>query len=540
MLSSRHAAALILTVAVLLFTLLGFVLIPLAGIQDDEALFTVPLFAGGYPPFSLNIFGHHPPLMVFAYTGALKTYFYWPVFKLFAPSPYSLRVPVLLVGVLTILGLYYFARKIAGPRSALFAALLLASDPTFLLSNTFDWGPVALQHLLLVAGLCLIVTGNLLTACFVFGLALWEKSVFVWSIAGLIAGGLVAYGPAIRGALFRERRLDKRRLAYAALAFVIGASPLIVYNIKSGNQTVRSTAHFSLQHLPLKAEELGLALNGDGLFRFLAAEAWESNPKDVDSLHGNIAEGIHDLLGDHRSSWFAYAAALALLAAPLCWRTPFRRPALFALVFSAATFACMAVTRDAGEAIHHTVLLWPMPQLFVGVVLAAIPLTGKPLTVTLGRWLPGMLASLLVLSNLLVINQYIFQLDQYGADGGFTDAIYPLSAQLPIAAGDKIYAMDWGVTETLTFLHRGKLSLLPAADPLVTAAPDAEEQKTIAKLLSDPHGLFVGHVPEREVFTGVRERLDAAALAAGYRKQMLQVVSDSTGRPVFEIFRFQK
>jgi len=535
MLSSRHAASVILTVAVLLFTLLGFVLIPLAGIQDDEALFTVPLFAGGYPPFSLNIFGHHPPLMVFAYTGALKTYFFWPIFKLFAPSPYSLRIPVLLAGSITILGLYYFARKIAGPRAALFAALLLASDPTFLLSNTFDWGPVALQHLLLVAGLCLIVSGNLLTACFVFGLALWEKSVFVWSIAGLIAGGLVAYGPAIRGALFREGRLDKRRLAYAALAFVIGASPLIAYNIKSGNQTVHTAAHFSLQHLPLKAEELGLALNGDGLFRFLAAEAWESNPKDVDSLPANIAESIHDLSGDHRSSWFAYAAALALLAAPLWWRTPFQKPALFAMVFSAATFACMAVTRDAGEAIHHTVLLWPMPQLFVGVVLTAMPLTGAP-----WRWLPGMLASLLVLSNLLVINQYIFQLDQYGADGGFTDASYPLSAQLPIAAGDKIYVMDWGLTETLTFLHRGKLSLLPAADPFFTAAPDADERQMIAKLLSDPHGLFLGHVPEREVFTGVHQRLDAAALAAGYRKQMLQVVSDSNGRPVFEIFRFQK
>src|SRR5579863_7243871 len=76
MLSSRHTASVILTVAVLLFTLLGFVLIPLAGIQDDEALFTVPLFAGGYPHFSLSIFGHHPPLMVFAYTGALKTYFF--------------------------------------------------------------------------------------------------------------------------------------------------------------------------------------------------------------------------------------------------------------------------------------------------------------------------------------------------------------------------------------------------------------------------------------------------------------------------------
>jgi hypothetical protein len=538
--STRRAApvlppTILLMAAALLFTVLGLVLIPLAGIQNDEALFAAQLFTGGYPPYSLGIFGHHPPLMVFPYTGALKTYLYWPIFKIFAPGPYSLRIPVLLAGTLTILLFYYFARRIAGPRAAIFGAVLLATDPTFLLSNTFDWGPVALQHLLLVAALCLFVGGNLRVACFVCGFALWEKSVFLWPLAGLIAGGLAAYRTEIRAALFVHGALRKRLAAQAALAFLIGASPLIAYNIKSGNQTVRSTAHFSLDHLPLKAEELVLALNGDGLFRFIAAEDWETDhPKTGDSVHASIAEGIHDVLGDYRSSLFPYAAALALLAVPLWWRAPVRKPAVFAIVFCAATFACMAVTRDAGEAVHHSVLLWPMPQLLVGIVLATIS----------WRWLSITLASVLALSNLLVINQYIFQLDRYGADGGFADAIYALSAQLPLVPentpDDKIYVMDWGLTETLTLLHRGKLPLLPAAGPFFTATPDATGTQMIGNMLNDPHGLFLGHVAEREVFTGVRQRLEAAAIAAGYRKQIVEIVRDSNARPVFEVFRFQK
>ncbi len=532
--SSRHAAPVLLIVlllAALLFTVLGLVLIPLAGIQDDEALFAAPLFVPPFLPYTLGILGHHPPLMVFPYTGALKTYLYWPIFKLFTPGPYSLRIPVLLAGTLTILLFYYFARRVAGPRAAILGAVLLACDPTFLLSNTFDWGPVALQHLLLVAGLCLIVRGNLRAACFVFGLALWEKSVFVWPLAGLLAGGFAAYRTEIRDALFENGALRKRFAAQAAVAFLIGASPLIAYNIKSGNQTVRTTAHFSLGHLPLKAQELELALNGDGLFRVIAAEAWESGtPKSPDSLHANIATGIHDILGDHRSSLFPYAAALAVLAVPLWWRAPWRKPAVFAMVFCAATFACMAVTKDAGEAVHHSVLLWPMPQLLVGIVLSTIQ----------WRWLSISVASALVLSNLLVINQYIFQLDHYGADGGFSDAIYALSARLPVAPGDNIYVMDWGLTETLTLLHRGKLPLLAAADPFFTATPDAVGQHMIVNLLTDPHGLFLGHVPEREVFAGVSGRLEAAAADAGYRKQIVDIVPDSNARPVFEIFRFQK
>jgi hypothetical protein len=527
---SRHAA-LVLVLAAVVFTVLGLVLIPLAGIQNDEALFATPLFVPPFLPYTLGIFGHHPPLMVFSYTGALKTYLYWPIFKVFAPGPYSLRIPVLLAGTLTILLFYYFARRIASPRAAIFGAVLLASDPTFLLSNTFDWGPVALQHLLLVAALCLFARSNLRVACFVCGLALWEKSVFLWPLAGLIAGGLVACRSEIRAALFVNGALRKRLAAQAALAFLVGASPLIAYNIKSGNQTVRSTAHFSLDHLQLKAEELGLALNGDGLFRFIAAEDWETDhPKAAGSLHASIAEGIHDVLGDYRSSLFPYAAALALLAVPLWWRAPFRKPALFAVVFCAATFAGMAVTRDAGEAVHHSVLLWPMPQLLVCVVLSAIP----------WRWLSAILTTALVLSNLLVINQYIFQLDHYGADGGFTDAVFPLSAQLPVAADDKIYVMDWGMTEALTLLHRGKLPLLPVADPFLSATPDATGTQIVANMLNDPHGLFLGHVAEREVFTGVRQRLEAAAAAAGYRKRIVKIVPDSNARPVFEVFRFQK
>ena len=59
-------------------------------------------------------------------------------------------------------------------------------------------------------------------------------------------------------------------------------------------------------------------------------------------------------------------------------------------------------------------------------------------------------------------------------------------------------------------------------------------------MLSDPDSVFVGHVREREVFQGVDERLDRFAESAGYRKQMVTVVPDSHGRPIFELFRFTR
>jgi hypothetical protein len=524
--SARRVAPVLLTAASLLFAARGLVLIPLAGIQDDEALFTHPLFMPALAPDTLAIFHHHLPLMVFPYTGALKTYLYWPILRIFGSNAYSLRFPMVLAGVLTILLFYDFAKKIAGIHAALVAALLLASDPSFLLANTFDWGPVAPQHLLLVAGCCLIARGNLRSGFFVFGLGLWDKAVFVWPLAGLGAGALAAYFPEVRQAL-----QAKRRIAETALAFLAGASPLIVYNIHSRSETVRSTAHFSLQHLPLKVHELDLALNGSGLFGFIAAREWEGDPKPAISTEARLTTWIHDRFGDSHSNLFPFAVGIALLAGPFWWRSPGRKPALFAIVFSLVTFTFMAVTRDAGEAVHHTILLWPMPHLLVGVVLAVL----------CPRWPRFIVASVLVLSNLLVLNQYIFQLDRYGAHGNFTDAIYPLAEDLRTAnaehAGEHIYVMDWGVTETLTFLGRGKLPLFAGADPFFTATPDLQQQLFTSRMFTDPQGLFVGHIREREVFTGVGERFAAAAAAAGYRKDIVRTIFDSNNRAVFEIFR---
>jgi hypothetical protein len=421
---------------------------------------------------------------------------------------------------------YYFANRIAGIHAALLAVALLASDPTFLLANTFDWGPVALQHLLLMAGCCLILRGNVRSGFFVFGLALWDKSVFVWPLLGLAAGTAAAYLPEIREAL-----RDKRRIAGAALAFVAGASPLLAYNIQSKNETISSTAHFSLEHLPLKVHEMDLALNGSGLFGFIVSREWEGEPKPAVSLEARGSTWIRDRFGDRTSSLFPLALVIALLAAPFWWRSPGRKPALFALVFSLVTFMFMAVTRDAGEAVHHSILLWPMPHLLIGTVLAAL----------CPRWPRLVLASVLVISNLLVINQYIFQFERYGAHGNFTDAIYPLAEALRVEpAGDHIYVMDWGVTETLDFLSRGGIPLFAAADPFSMATPDVQQRYFIDKMFADPEGLFIGHVREREVFTGVDERFTAAAAASGYRKEIVRTISDSNDRAVFEIFRLRR
>lgn len=92
--------------------------------------------------------------------------------------------------------------------------------------------------------------------------------------------------------------------------------------------------------------------------------------------------------------------------------------------------------------------------------------------------------------------------------------------------------------ETIEFLHQGRLPLHYSPALLVVEHPTAEQLRAITAMIGDPHGLFVTHVAAREIFKGARARIEAVAASAGYEKHVIQLISDSNRRPVFELWRF--
>ena len=109
-----------------------------------------------------------------------------------------MRIPVLMLGCLTLALFFFLARRLAGPRVAVVACSLLAADTTYLLTTCFDWGPVVLQRLLGVAGvLCLVRfydTSSRLSlgaGFFLFGLGLWDTALFGWTLIGLAVACLL-------------------------------------------------------------------------------------------------------------------------------------------------------------------------------------------------------------------------------------------------------------------------------------------------------------------------------------------------------------
>jgi 4-amino-4-deoxy-L-arabinose transferase-like glycosyltransferase len=515
---------------------MGAMLIPYPGIEADEALFAGPYYAPAAATFSQRIFHGRIPVMLLSYLGCLKTWLCWPVFAIWKPSPFVVRLPALILGAATIWLFCKLLDSTLGSRAALAGTILLATDTMFLLTTCFDWGPVALQHFLMVAGVLLAAgfhrngrRAQLAGACFCFGLAMWDKALFAWALIGLFVATSIVFPRELR------RAINPRSLAVALLAFVIGAAPLIRFNQRRHLETFLANTSLSTESFSQKAEVLRTTLDGAALFGYVVYEDSADRPKEPGSPLERASILLSQFSGKPRTNYLLAAFVIALLAAPLWWRDwAARRAILFSLVFMVVAWVQMIWTQGAGSAAHHVVLMWPFPHLILAAALAGTAARTRRFGTTILAIAVGLLAG----RNLLVTNQYMAQFVRDGAGGSWTDAIFPLAKSLENASASNIWVCDWGILDPLRVLDRGLLPLRVGDDALHRPLLDGEDRKRILERLPDTASLFVGHVPGQEVWAGSGARLTSTAAASGYRKVLLDTVPDSHGRPVFEVFRF--
>jgi 4-amino-4-deoxy-L-arabinose transferase-like glycosyltransferase len=513
----------------------GIAFIPHLGIEDDEAFFgTAP-----YQPYGGLYYYHigrfQLPLMLMSYLGTLKTWIYQPLFYLVGIGKLSLRFPALLAGTATIWLFYRLLCRLAGERAAAIGSGLLALDATYLLTTCFDWGPVALQHLLLLGGVLLLLRfweeGNeraLAGGFFLFGLALWDKALAVWILGGLGIAALVTIPRQV------TRAVTVRRLGVATLALALGALPLILYNIHTrGEGTFRGSAVYDASHIPEKTQALLQTFYGTALLGWMQAEDWQTpHPHQPHGTLQQISARLAPFRKPHQRSLLFYAFCAALLLAPLS-RGRDLRAILFALIAMAVAWLQMAFTAKAGGAAHHTILLWPLPHLVIAISFASA-------SRRLGRaGIPALaaLVGLIMASELAVLNENYAQMVRDGGAIAWTDAIFPLTNYLESARARYVYSLDWGFIDTLRLLSQNKLPMRVGSDELVQRAWTAQDRQLVLERISHPDDLFVAHTRDFEYYPGLSAKLTHFAETAGYQRQTT-VISDSYGRPTFEVYRF--
>jgi hypothetical protein len=244
---------------------------------------------------------------------------------------------------------------------------LLATDATYLLTVCFDWGPVALQHLLLVGGMLLLIRFHqeghavwLAGGFFLFGLAMWDKALAIWMLSGMGVAGLAVFPRQI------WRAATPWRAAVCVLSFTLGAFPLIVYNLDNQDATFRGQS-YETGNVSGKALMLMNTARGTALFGWMMDEDGQTpSPHAPKTALQKASLTVSELAGRPRQNLMLYAFALALLLTPLA-RGRDLRAILFALIAMAVQWAQMAITVSAGGRVHHTILLWPLPQMAIAV-----------------------------------------------------------------------------------------------------------------------------------------------------------------------------
>ncbi len=516
-----------------IFLVAGLSLIPFVGIQNDEALFAYAVFPPRTGVYILHLGPIEVPLMVMSYVGALKAWLYRPIFALFGAGVWAVRVPTLLVGVASIWLFYLFLRRVGGERAAVTGCAVLAADASFLLTNVFDWGPVALQHLLVIGGLLLLLRfwqqrqELVLSAGFLlFGLAMWDKASAIWSLAGFALACLITLPREILNAL------TARRLASSALAFALGALPLIAYNVNSAGKTFHDTVAHETGGIGPKARVLRGTADGSLLFGWMVSGD-APHPSEPRTSLERASGAVTSLAGNPKSNLMLYAFGAALVLAPLATRRE-RRAIVFALVAMTAVWVQMALTANAGSGAHHAILLWPLPQMLIGISFAAASRRLR----RAGRPALAVAVAVLMVSGMAVINQYRMLMARNGGAINWTDAIYPLSDYMKSVPASEVYCVDFGLMGSLHLLNRGALPLRVGWEELGKAEWTPADRGHLTAMVAQPDHVFLAHTAELEFFRGFDARLAAFAEGLGYRRDLLAVIADRHGRPTFEVYRF--
>jgi 4-amino-4-deoxy-L-arabinose transferase-like glycosyltransferase len=451
--------------------------------------------------------------------GALKAWFYIGLFSIVRPDAVSLRVPTILFGAAAIWMFFLLLDRTVGRRAAWIGALLLATDSMYVILEAIDYGPNALHFVLKLGAMLFLLRFHregsawaLATGFFLFGLGLWDKAIFAWVLFGIAMATVIVFPREIWG------HFTIRNLAIAAASLIIGALPLVIYNIARPLDTLKSNVHLNNEPVAHKIDLLERTLSSFALFDFFTSVEVSPHPGEASTKFLKVSHAISDAAQHPTRNYTVWAFGLSFLG--LFARTV-RKAVLFGLIACAGTWLPMVLTAGAGGAAHHVILLWPFHFLAIAATLAAIH----------RRWIGAAITVTLCAANLVVTNEYYWELVRNGPDIRWTDAVYPLERRIETLRAPNIYIIDWGIFETINLLSDNSAPVHEL---------DWSNQENLRKIVADPRAAFVGHTAKYAYFPQQRVTLEDIATSSGYEEVPIEIIYDRNGRATFDVFRFRK
>jgi 4-amino-4-deoxy-L-arabinose transferase-like glycosyltransferase len=481
------------------------------GLQEDELVFALPFLHGNVPLYSWHSGALHIPIMLVDYLGTLKSLLYWPVFQIWSPNVWSIRVPVCALSVCTLLLFGGLIKRAAGTGVAILACALLASDASFIFCSLFDWGPVSLLLFGTVAVTALACrfldshrTFDLVLAGLVAGLSLWYKAAFIFPLAGL-GGAVLLCRKLIRS------HLSLRTYLIAIAAFVAGSSPLLIYNFARAGQTFRTATQLETAPITEKLMMLRMTLEGRALEHYM----FRSFPKETIALQGAPLPDL--VMRWYSNSRFSPGSALypalllSILALPFVSSSSVFKPLVFTWAAFLISLLFMITFPGAGSGPHHTVLLYPAPQFIVAATAWAVGTDRLHV-----RRLAQFAVLLIVCSNLWLLRDYNFAARRNGFSVYWSDGL-PELVNVARLKGMPAAVLDWGIYNGVQIESRGAIPITKDLTPRTGV-------------------LYIGHCAGYVIDQAAARQFDRLTETSGMVRYDAAIVRDREGSAVYCLF----
>lgn len=490
--------------------LLSWHSIRLPGLQQDETLF---VNAATLRIPGLNTFKavHGIPLMIFPYTGALKSWLYDPLFAVFGNSPTVVRIPVVLLVSAGLILIYPAVRDLVNRPVALLAVTALCFDNSVFWLTRDDVGPSAIEFALKGAALFCAMrfahrprTRWLLALLALFALGVFNKLNFIWIInAAVVVSVLVAF--AHRRTLRRYQRLLAVWVGGLAVIYAAFAVYYLHYDIgalETGNSLTQPWVEF----------ERGTSgvLSGTWFYDYALGPL------------GTRTTVVWIVL-----ALFAWGAVASLAVARLRNRAV-AYLALTTLLISVQTLFTLNAT--AG---WHYVAIYPFVTVVAayGVYALAAALTTRRAMVSAAVATAGVVS--IAYSGVLMA-KYFDALPREPTNSAWSPAVYALSDDLRHVKAT-IFTADWGIFNPLFALHPGH-EFQELAFELESPAP-ANLAAVRASVAATPGPkLVIAHANSALQFPDSNRDLRRSL---GSHLHLVQTVLGPGGAPVYQVYVYR-
>ncbi|MBW4673532.1 MAG: hypothetical protein KME52_05790 [Desmonostoc geniculatum HA4340-LM1] len=460
LIESEKSPIILLILSIIYFIYTASYKIKYPGLYYDETLFVNGALGGLDNTFiHKRIFG--VPVMLMPYIGAVKAYFFYPIFHFLGVYPETIRLPVIIISALTLVLCFYLGKIIFNQWIASLIAIVLATDPSFIYTTRLDWGPVVFMIFFKILALFIffkiisyphtlpnhkfINWYVLLLVALILGL--WDKLNFIWFMSAFFICSMSFYFKSIIKiwSIYKSKILVPTITFIAIMILMIAVLIIPVFNLNIGEKTQETL----LERFLRVSNVYEITVSGKAVYEWifnqsLSEISWVNQLTFINIILLLIILAVAILLKCNYKSYFN-----------LGFDT--RKTLLFFTLLFALIYMQMVFTRQVGWA-HHIMILFPFQHFFnIAAVLVVVELIIQIYKILVkNRYqlikiacitLVVLMFGNLINSQLKVNNNYSLALDDKKSFNNiWSPAIYELSQYLGNYRDkvDSIISADWG------------------------------------------------------------------------------------------------